>query len=374
MLAETTPAPTPFFTQAAPDLRSLNFRLPQELEAGEPPEARGLERDQVRLMVSHYLDDRIEHTGFRSLPDRLSPGDVLVVNTSKTLNAALPATRSNGEKLELHLSTRLPAGLWVVELRRPTPSGTEPYYSASAGEKLNLPGKGTASLLVPYRSDQRRASQEVDRSVRLWIADIELPEQVETYLDRYGFPIRYNYVREQWPTSYYQTIFADEPGSAEMPAAGRAFTYPLLAALKARGVIVTPVLLHTGVASLEEHEPPYEEYFRVPPATARLANEARAAGKRVIAAGTTTVRALETVTGRDRIISAGQGWTDLVVTQGCCLRSVEGLLTGLHEPRSTHLAMLAALAGFRHLRMAYGEALRQRYLWHEFGDMHLLLP
>jgi S-adenosylmethionine:tRNA ribosyltransferase-isomerase len=159
-----------------------------------------------------------------------------------------------------------------------------------------------------------------------------------------------------------------------MPSAGRAFTPELITRLVARGVQIAPLLLHTGVASLEDHEPPYEEFYRVPLETARLVNGARAAGRQVIAVGTTVVRALETVTDAEGVTHPGEGWTRLVVTPERGLRAVNGLLTGFHEPRATHLAMLEALAGRRHLEIAYAEALRERYLWHEFGDLHLILP
>jgi S-adenosylmethionine:tRNA ribosyltransferase-isomerase len=163
-------------------------------------------------------------------------------------------------------------------------------------------------------------------------------------------------------------------GSAEMPSAGRAFTPELITRLVARGVQVAPLLLHTGVASLEEHEPPYEEFYRVPLETARRVNAARAAGKRVVAVGTTVVRALESVTDEEGGTHPGEGWTPLVVTPERGIRAVHGMLTGLHEPRASHLAMLEALAGRRHLEVAYAEALTAQYLWHEFGDLHLILP
>jgi S-adenosylmethionine:tRNA ribosyltransferase-isomerase len=181
-------------------------------------------------------------------------------------------------------------------------------------------------------------------------------------------------VKQGWPIDYYQTVYATEAGSAEMPSAGRAFTPELLTRLIARGVLVAPLILHTGVASLETHEPPYEEFYRVPLTTTRCVNAARAAGARVIAVGTTVVRALETVTDAAGTAHPGEGWTRLVITPERGIRSVDGLLTGLHEPRATHLAMLEALAGRRHLALTYAEALREGYLWHEFGDLHLILP
>ena len=355
--------------QALEALSSLGFDLPPELEAGEPPEARGLARDGVRLMVSYRSDNGVIHSRFRDLGDFLEAGDVLVINASGTMNAALDAERGNGTALELHLSTHLPAGLWIVEIRRPGDTGTEPFYEARAGETLRLPGGAKVTLHTPYPRGSIRSEGS-----RLWISTLNLPEPLDEYLDRHGFPIRYGYVREKWPASYYQTVYATEVGSAEMPSAGRAFTPELITSLIARGVQFAPLILHTGVASLEADEPPYEEFYRVPPETARLVNTARAARRRVVAVGTTVVRALETVTDEDGITHPGKGWTSLVITPRRGIRSVDAMLTGLHEPRSSHLAMLEALAEHRHLWLAYSEALQEGYLWHEFGDLHLILP
>jgi len=349
------------------DMPTLNFTLPPELEAGEPPEARGLARDEVRMLVSYRTDDRIEHARFRDIGKYLKAGDLLVVNTSATMNAALPAMRADGTSLELHLSTHLPDGQWSVELRLPRDESTVPFLNAQADETLCLPQGAFVHLLQPYSTDRLSP-----RGVRLWRAEIVLPASLDEYLSQYGCPIRYGYVRRQWPLDYYQTVFANETGSAEMPSAGRAFTPQLVTQLVARGVQFAPLLLHTGVASLESHEPPYPEYYRVPTETARAVNQARAAGKQVIAVGTTVVRALETVTDAACQTSAGEGWTELVVTPKKGVRAVDGLLTGLHEPHATHLAMLEAFAGRDRLHRAYREVLRERYLWHEFGDMHLI--
>jgi S-adenosylmethionine:tRNA ribosyltransferase-isomerase len=349
-------------------LASLDFEVPPELEASEPPEARGLRRDEVRLMVSYKDGDRVVHSTFRDLGDFLDAGDVLVINTSGTMNAAVEAKREDGTALELHLSTRLPGGLWIVELRRSAGTATEPFRDALPGETLSLPERAKVTLHAPYPGHSAR-----DEGSRLWLSTLELPRQLEEYLHRHGFPIRYGYVGESWPISYYQTVYATERGSAEMPSAGRAFTPELITRLVAKGVQFAPLILHTGVASLEDGEPPYEEFYRIPPETARLVNASRASGRRVVAVGTTAVRALETVTDGDGNTHPGEGWTHLLVTPGRGIRSVDSMLTGLHEPRSTHLAMLEALAGREHLRVTYGQALQEGYLWHEFGDLHLIL-
>ncbi len=349
----------------------FDFVLPPELEAREPPEARGLARDAVRLLVSSRADDRITHARFSDLPDFLHAGDLIVINTSGTLNAAVLAARTDGTVVEVHLSTRLPGDLWAVELRTPAQGGTAPLFTGTVGETLRLPADGAMTLLTPYRPDQRGMP---DARVRLWIATLAVPEPLPAYLERHGFPIRYHYVDAAWPLPYYQTVYATEPGSAEMPSAGRAFTPELITRLVARGIQVVPLILHTGVASLEAHETPYEEFYRVPVETAEAVNAAHARGGRVIAVGTTVVRALETVTEANGTTHPGEGWTTLIVTPQRGVRAVDALLTGFHEPQATHLAMLEAVANRDHLRAVYDEALRERYLWHEFGDLHLLLP
>jgi S-adenosylmethionine:tRNA ribosyltransferase-isomerase len=377
-----------------------DFELPASLEAAEPPEARGVARDEVRLLVSDVEHDSITHARFRDLTRWLSPGDLLVVNTSGTLNAALDVTSDAGDPFEFHLSTQLPGGFWTVEVRVPGPIASLPYRGARSGMTLHLPADARATLLAPYplvaapdppalseppalRLAQRERRVE---GSRLWLAAIELPDPAPAYLDRHGFPIRYSYVKRSWPSEMYQTIFATEPGSAEMPSAGRPFTHELVTRLVSRGIEIAPLLLHTGVASLEEHEPPYEEFYRVSRETADRVNAARRGGHRIVAVGTTVVRALETVTDERGVTSPGEGWTSLVITLERRLRSVNSLITGLHEPRATHMAMLErvvsaavdvkiteSFCGPCHLERAYAEARRAGYLWHEFGDSHLIL-
>jgi S-adenosylmethionine:tRNA ribosyltransferase-isomerase len=338
------------------------FELPAALEADSPPEARGLTRDAVRMLVAHRDSGEIEHADFIELPTKLREGDLVVINTSGTLAAAVAATDADGAELEVHLSTRLPADLWTVELRR----DGQAHFEGRPGQELRLPGGGRVVLLTPYATHPQ--------GVRLWVATVVVPGPLPAYLSAHGAPIRYGYVRGEWPISMYQNVYATEPGSAEMPSAGRPFTPELLTRLVANGVGVTPVLLHTGVASLEASEAPYPEYFRVTPSTARRINEARKAGGRVIAVGTTVVRALETVVDDYGRVSPGSGWTDTVITGEQPVRSVDGLLTGWHEPEASHLAMLEAVAGRALLERSYTAALESGYRWHEFGDVHLIVP
>ncbi len=343
---------------------------PGRLEASAPPEARGLARDQVRLLVSNVARGSTAHARFRDLPRWLAPGDLLVVNTSGTLNAAVTAITHAGETLEIHLSTALPGGFWTVEVRKPGDGASRPCRENRTGQELSLPAGGRVTLLAPYPVSA--GPDALEAASRLWMAALRVPGPVPAYLARHGRPIRYRYVTRAWPAEVYQTVFAREWGSAEMPSAGRPFTTGLVARLLASGVRIAPILLHTGVSSLEDHEPPYEEFYRVPRETAEAVDAARRAGRRVIAVGTTVVRALETVTD-DRGTFPGEGWTGLVVSPGRRLRSVDGLITGFHEPGATHLAMLDGLLGERMRADAYRAALGAGYLWHEFGDSHLIL-
>jgi S-adenosylmethionine:tRNA ribosyltransferase-isomerase len=337
------------------------LELPQRLEAHEPPELRGLARDEVRMLVASRSSDELVHARFRDLPGLLAPGDLLVVNTSATLPAALAAMRPDGTQVGLHLSTPVPgdrAGRWVVELRR-----ERSPFRVSEPETLDLPGGGRAELVAPYLSGPR-----------LWVARLQLPEPLLDYLARHGRPIRYGYVPAEHPLEHYQTVFATEPGSAEMPSAGRPFSHEVVTSLVARGVGLATVVLHAGVSSLEVGEAPYPERLRVPAATARLATATRAWGGRVIAVGTTVVRALETAAHRDGTVEAREGWTKVVVTPQRGLRAVDGLLTGWHEPAASHMQLLEAVAGRDLVARSYRAALEHGYLWHEFGDVHLILP
>ncbi|MFJ7088308.1 S-adenosylmethionine:tRNA ribosyltransferase-isomerase [Streptomyces griseus] len=461
------------------------LRVPDDLSARVPAEQRGAGRDDVRLLVSRGR--AVSHRAFRELPGELRAGDVLVVNTSMTLPAAVNG-RVGGERVVVHFSTRGADGRWAVELRAPGAAGvTGPRPGGPAGAVVRLPGGRTlvveeplgpasgarlwwarvpepmsmslsgpqsvlgavpgaesmpgtermrpvpgpewrptpvperdpmpearseaesAQGLVPGPVRESEAAEEAARSMRGPVPDAEpmrgpvreseaekkaakaarsvrgpVPDAVPEFLRRYGRPIRYGYTERDQPLSAYQTVFAapspDGSGSAEMPSAARPFTAALVAELVRRGVLFAPLSLHTGVASAEAHEPPYPERFSVPPATAWLVNSVRAArggdrttGGRVIAVGTTAVRALESAAGADGLVRPVAGWTDLVVTPRRGVRVVDGLLTGLHEPRASHLLMLEAVAGREALRLGYEAALQERYLWHEFGDIHLLL-
>jgi S-adenosylmethionine:tRNA ribosyltransferase-isomerase len=340
----------------------LHFDLPAHLEAGRPAEARGLARDAVRMLVAGRADGRMVHARFDELPRFLDPGDLVVINTSATIPAAVDATVPDGTAVTVHFSTHLDGNEWVAELRRPVRDTTERWTGPPPADRLTLAGGGQVRLDHRYLDG------------RLWVVHLDLPTPALTYLAAHGRPIRYDYVREPWRLSSYQNVYAYEPGSAEMPSAGRPFTAEVLTRLVAKGIGVTPVVLHTGVASLEADESPYPERFRVPGATADAVNATHRAGGRVIAIGTTTVRALESAVDPDGGAHAADGWTDLVITPERGVALTDGLLTGWHEPAASHLLMLEAVAGRPLLERSYEAALAEGYLWHEFGDVHLILP
>jgi S-adenosylmethionine:tRNA ribosyltransferase-isomerase len=289
------------------------------------------------------------------------------------------AEAPGGVAATVNFSGRLPGGLWMVELRHrlPAPDGsasgpaiaTRPWLDAAPGTVLAVPGGGRVELRLPAS-----AAVGAGGPVRLWIATIDLPQPLLPYLARHGTPIRYPYVSRAWPISSYQTVFAEVPGSAEMPSAARPFSAEVITRLVSRGVGIVPFVLHCGVSSPEQHEPPAAEWYRVPPTTAAHINAARRAGRRVVAVGTTAVRALETVTDPAGEVHPGEGWTELVVTPDRTVGAVDGLLTGWHEPGASHLALLDAIAGPALVAASYREALVEGYLWHEFGDSHLVLP
>jgi S-adenosylmethionine:tRNA ribosyltransferase-isomerase len=321
-------------------------------------------RDAVRMLVATRSDGALVHSTFSELPRFLDEGDLVVINTSGTLAAEVDGTTPDGTALQVHLSTKLPAGLWTVEVRR----DGEAYLGAASGDSIELPDGGRVALLAPYSTGPGGVG------VRLWVSSVETPERLHSYLARHGRPIRYGYVRGSYPIGAYQNVYATEPGSAEMPSAGRPFTPEVLTRLVSKGIGVAPLILHTGVASLEANEPPYAEYFRVSLPTAHRINDTRRSGGRVIAVGTTVVRALESVVDDHGHVHPSEGWTETVVSPEHPVRSIEGFLTGWHEPEASHLAMLEAIAGRPLLESSYAAALEQGYLWHEFGDVHLILP
>ncbi len=338
----------------------LIFERPDELQATEPPEAHGLQRDDVRLLVSTKAGHT--HATFHELPRFLEPGDLVVVNDSATLPASLGARGESGAFL-LNVSTRFGKNVWL----------TEPRWSTSEPGPLPLhPGE-----MISVCDQHARVISSYPGAERLWFVEGDLAKAMA----RCGEPIRYGYVEHPQPLAAYQSVFATAPGSAEMPSAARPFTAMVVEALRGRGVEIAKIRLHTGVSSLEIEEEDIEEHvwppepFRVGAETADAVNAAHERGSRVVAIGTTVVRALESAwSSEDHHVVPKAGFTRVVVQPSRRVQTVDGLLTGFHDPGASHLAMLYAVAGKDLVRQGYEEAVRGGYKWHEFGDSHLLLP
>jgi S-adenosylmethionine:tRNA ribosyltransferase-isomerase len=356
---------------------AVRFRLPPELEATAPPEARGLRRDHVRLLVVDRADGSVTHHRFHELPRLLEPGDLLVVNDSRTLPASLLGHTAAGVPVEVRLAARdgerwaalvlgVPAGggdpaLVPTDARPPAPV-------LAAGERLEFAGGLGATVLG--RHEEARPL--------VWLAFDAAGERLAEALHRAGRPVRYAYVPRAWPLHHYQTLFAAGPGSAEMASAGRPFTVQTLADLRRRGVGLATISLHAGLSTYgdpatDRRFVPAEPYV-VPEAAAAAVAATRAAGGRVIAVGTTVVRTLETAARAGAVVRSGPGVSRLRISPGFPLRVVDGLLTGLHEPEASHLDLLGAFLDPPALERAYAAALDAGYLWHEFGDVCLLLP
>ncbi len=340
----------------------LKFALPPELEAHEPPEHRGLRRDHVRLLVLPRFDGEFIHTRFDALSDFLRAGDLLVVNNSRTLPGLLRAIDENGYAIEVRPAHRRTSDRWDVLLLNGR------THVGHAGMRLDF-GQGLSAHIIRRRPDLP------------FVWQMEFDRCCTPLLDliyRLGEPVRYTYVAEALPLDLYQTVYAGEPGSVEMPSAGRPLTWELLLKLRRVGVGFAELSLHTGLSSTRDDvidalHPNYDEEFDVPQITADAVNATRRQGGRVIAIGTTVVRTLETVARPDGTVVATHGWTRLHIAQDHRLRAVDALLTGLHEPQASHLDLLSAFVEPARLRAAYLEAIERRYLWHEFGDMNLII-
>lgn len=348
--------------------KPLDFVLPKILECAVPTEERGIRRDEVRLMVSDKITDKVSHDVFKNITTFLQEGDVLIINTSGTMNAAIPITLPNGKDGRIHLSTKKNKKEWIIEIRQVKGEKTKRYFGIHVGDQFQLPNGGKVEIIAPFYSTNSN-----DEHLNLWQAQFAINSKMESYLEEYGIPIKYSDVENIYPNSYYQTVFANEMGSAEMPSAGRAFTPEVITQLVAKGVQFAPVLLHTGVASLEIDERPYPEYFRVPNTSAQIINQAKKEGRRIIAIGTTAIRAIESAINSKDIVIPSEGFTHLFITPERGLKIVNGMLTGFHEPKASHLLMMAALAREKHLELCYEEAVKESYQWHEFGDLHLIL-
>ena len=346
----------------------LEFSLPANLNAKEPPELRGNHRrDGVRLLVLNRQTGTVTHSRFERICDFLVPADLLVFNTSRTLPALIVGRReSDRSRIEMRLASHLSDGSWLALIRNALPE--------------NRPVREETNSMINF---------DLGLSARLEFPHKEIPgmwkvrfsthgSALVDLIYRLGEPVRYRYVSQSWGLNYYQTVYAREPGSAEMPSAGRAFSWETLLRLRRKGIETAYITLHTGLSSylddeLDRRHPGLEEEYDIGERAASRIRAAYSAGRRVIAVGTTVVRALESAAQADGVVRAGRRYTGLRITSGTALRVTDGIITGLHEPAASHLELLSAFISPALLREAYLDAVRLRYLWHEFGDLNLII-
>ena len=345
----------------------FKFSLPPELAAKEPPERRGIGRDKVRLLVIDRNSGQVTHSRFDCLDQFLQAGDLLVFNTSRTLPAALQGRdATGGPMVEVRLAERLPDESWLALLLC---SQGEPFACGlRSGMEIDF-GLGLKGKVF----------ERDERIPRLWkIRFSKTGAELVDSIYKLGQPVRYEYVSAPWDLDYYQTVYAQEPGSAEMPSAGRAFTWKLFFDLKKKGIETAYVILHAGLSSymddeLDAQHLVCEEEYYINESSAKRINRAKRDGKRIIAIGTTVARALESAANDKSLVHSEHGYTRLRISTDRTLKIVNGLLTGMHEPESSHLDLLTAFLPADKLEAAYGEAINQEYLWHEFGDLNLII-
>ena len=334
-----------------------SFQIPEYLNAHTPAELRGIQRDHVRLMTLDTVTGDYSHDYFYKLDSYLFEGDLLVLNNSRTIPAVIKGKRGK-QTIEIRLSRKLSDKEWEALIV----GGV-----VTVGEKIDLP-KGLTATITGLGAEAPLIILSFSKS------GLDLLE----IFYRYGEPLHYEYIETPWPLEVYQTVYASVPGSVEMPSAGRAFTWRLLNRLKEKGVNIAYLQLHAGLSYYGNDRWPHPnkhlEEFSISAETAELVNKTKENKGRVIAVGTTVVRAIETAVNTDGKVESQKGITGLYIQKGYPLKAVDGLITGFHEPEASHLDLLSAFINKGLLMKAYKEALADGYLWHEFGDMNLILP
>jgi len=340
----------------------FDYALPPERIAQEPLP----ERDASRLMIlDRSAAGPPRDARFQDLPELLSPGDLLVVNRSRVFPARLLGTRPNGGQAEVLLVRRLGGAEWEALVR--------PGRRLHAGDVVSVADGFSVVIGAAAGAGTGRRRVRLDHHAG----------DPEAAIETFGRTPLPPYVRrDERPgeRERYQTLFARERGSVAAPTAGLHFSERLLARLAARGVERTDITLHVGpgtfqpirVADVERHrlEP---EPFSVPAATVEAVERARRRGKRVVAVGTTSVRALESVARSDGTLEAREGETDCVIVPGHRFRAVDALLTNFHLPRSSLLLLVSAFAGRERVLSAYDHAIRSGYRFYSYGDAMLIL-
>ena len=331
----------------------FDYELPQELIAQTPIEP----RDHSRLLVYDRADRSVRHLHFYDLPQFLHAGDALVINETKVIPARLLGQKEDtGVPVELLLLKRLERDVWEALVR--------------PGRRLR-PGTMCVFGEGLLRAEIIDNAEDGGRKVRFHYQGV-----FEEILDRLGQMPLPPYIHEKlMDKTRYQTVYAREEGSAAAPTAGLHFTPELLDRVRRMGVDVVPIVLHVGLGTfrpvktedLSQHHM-HVEHYEVPPEAAARINAARAAGGRVVAVGTTSVRTLESASTDDGVLQARSGWTNIFITPGYRFKMVDALITNFHLPESTLIMLVSALAGYEHTMAAYKEAVEKKFRFYSFGD------
>jgi S-adenosylmethionine:tRNA ribosyltransferase-isomerase len=345
----------------------FDYELPSHFIAQTPIEP----RDAARLMIVHREEGSLTHDRFHHLGEYLRAGDLLVCNDTRVIPARLFAQKiPTGGKVELLLTVKRDETLWeaLIRGRRVAVGGQVQIAAIGQGE--------------PGTSLRAELGERLPSGGRL----VRFEQPVEPFLERLGVVPLPPYIhRELEDPARYQTVYARKNGSAAAPTAGLHFTPELMEALEAQGIELVFLTLHIGVDTFlpireedaEKHHM-HSEYCLVSAETASAVNRAKATARRVVASGTTVVRALETAaraaagSGPATIVPY-EGWTDLFIYPGYSFRAVDCLITNFHLPRSTLLLLVAAFCGKELLRKAYQEAMAKGYRFYSFGDAMLIL-
>ena len=333
------------------------FDLPQELIAQDPLE----DRSSSRLLVLDRETGKTEHHIFKDVIDYLNPGDCLVVNNTKVIPARLFGTKEGTEaKIEILLLKRKENDVWETLVK--------PGKKAKPGTRITF-GEG---LLTGEVID---VVEEGNRLIKFTYDGI-----FEEILDQLGqMPLPPYITHKLKDKNRYQTVYAKNEGSAAAPTAGLHFTPELLEKVKEMGVNIAHVTLHVGLGTfrpvkvddVEKHHM-HSEFYIVDEDQAKLINDTKKNGGRVISVGTTSCRTLESAAGEDGIVKAGSGWTEIFIYPGYKFKAIDGLITNFHLPESTLLMLVSALAGKEHIMAAYEEAVKERYRFFSFGDAMMI--
>ena len=338
------------------DTASYGYILPEELIAQSPAEP----RDSSRLMYYDRASDTLQHLIFRDIADILKPGDVLVINDTKVIPARLYAYNEKGRQFEVLLLKRIDYKRWECLIK--------------PAKKLKIGGE----LVVNEELKLRAVAVHPEDGVRE--VEFEFEGVFEDILSRVGNVPLPPYITEKLDDpSKYQTVYADEPGSAAAPTAGLHFTPELMTKLEERGIKFVRVLLHVGLGTFRpvkthnilEHKM-HTEYYRVTEEAADKINKALSEGRRIIAVGTTSVRTLESA-AKDGKVCAGEGNTDIFIYPGYEFKIVKGLITNFHLPESTLIMLVSAFMGREKTLELYNTAVREQYRFFSFGDAMFVL-